>query len=84
MYLVGTFKEVRRPERLVYTWAWESAPEMETIVTIEFRVVQGNTKVIVTQERFPDAEARRQHLVGWEGGLNRLEEVFRREKHGQA
>lgn len=83
MWLTGTFKEIRRPSRLVYTWAWESAPQMETVVTIELREASGATEVLVTQERFPDAEATRQHLVGWEGGFDRLDKIFGREKHGK-
>jgi len=84
MYLAGTFKEIKRPERLVYTWAWESAPQMQTLVTIELREAGGDTEVVVTQERFRDDESRRQHLVGWEGGFDRLEKIFRREKHGKS
>lgn len=84
MYLAGTFREITRPERLVYTWAWESAPEMESIVTVEFREVDGDTEVIVTQEPFPNDEARQQHAYGWEGGLDRLTEVLRRDTHGKA
>ncbi len=84
MYLVGTFREIKRPDRLVYTWAWESAPEMETIVTVEFRDVEGDTEITVTQEPFPDDEARQQHRYGWEGGLDRLTEILRREKSGKA
>jgi uncharacterized protein YndB with AHSA1/START domain len=84
MYLVGTFREVKRPERLVYTWAWEGAPpESETVVTIEFREAEGDTEVLITQEPFNSDEARQQHVFGWEGGLDRLTEIFRREKRGK-
>jgi len=81
MYLVGTFREVKRPERLVYTWAWEQQPAMETVVTIEFNEAEGDTEVVVTQERFPDEGTRQQHGFGWEGGLDRLQEIFRRKQH---
>lgn len=84
MFLVGTFREIKRPERLVYTWAWENAPELATVVTIEFREAEGDTEVVVTQEPFPSDEVRQQHVFGWEGGLDRLSEVLRREKHGEA
>jgi uncharacterized protein YndB with AHSA1/START domain len=83
-YLTGSFKEVNPPRRLVYTWAWESMPEFETLVTIEFREAEGDTEVVITQERFSNDEVRQQHAVGWIGGLDRLSEIFRREKHGKA
>lgn len=84
IYLVGTFREIRPPDRLVYTWAWESAPEQETMVTVEFRDAEGDTEVTVMQEPFPNDEARQQHRYGWEGGLDRLTEILRREAHGKA
>ena len=37
-YLSGIGRQVRPPERLVYTWRWEAQPEpRETLVTVEFR-----------------------------------------------
>jgi uncharacterized protein YndB with AHSA1/START domain len=83
MFLVGTFREIKRPERLVYTWAWEGAP-VETVVTIDFREAEGDTEVVITQEPFRSDEERQQHVFGWEGGLDRLTEILRREKHGEA
>jgi uncharacterized protein YndB with AHSA1/START domain len=33
----GVYREVRPPERLVYSWAWEDKPERgDTVVTVEF------------------------------------------------
>ena len=28
-YLTGVFREVRAPEKLVYTWRWEAEPDKE-------------------------------------------------------
>lgn len=84
LYLVGTFREIKRPERLVYTWSWEGAPGAETIVTVEFFEAEGDTEVVVTQEPFPDAAERDQHRYGWDGGLDRLTEIVRRETRGKA
>jgi uncharacterized protein YndB with AHSA1/START domain len=76
-YLSGTYREVRAPERLVYTWRWER-PEMdvgETLVTVEFHDLGGATEVIVTHELFPDEAARDRHQEGWSGCLARLGET---------
>lgn len=84
MYLVGTYREIMPPERLVYTWAWEGAPAgSETVVTIEFREAEGDTEVVITQEPFGSEEDRQQHVFGWKGGSDRLTEILRREKHGE-
>jgi uncharacterized protein YndB with AHSA1/START domain len=83
MYLRGTFKQITRPQRLVYTWAWEAMPQMETLVTIDFNEAEGDTEVVLTQEPFPNADAVHQHDQGWQAGLDKLEQVLRREKRGK-
>ncbi|MGH7408469.1 MAG: SRPBCC family protein, partial [Candidatus Methylomirabilales bacterium] len=58
-YLAGTFREVRPPERLVYTWVWEGSPELgETLVTVEFRTRGKATEIRLTHELFPTAKVR--------------------------
>ena len=73
-YLGGVFREVRPPERLVYTWKWEEDTETtgETLVTVEFRDLGARTEVVLTHERFPDAGAVARHEDGWSGCLVRL------------
>ena len=74
-YLGGEFREIRPPERLVYTWQWEGDP-LETLVTVEFKDLGARTEVILTHERFPDAEAVARHTDGWNGCLLRLTELL--------
>ena len=72
-YLRGTYREVRPPERLVYTWRWEAEPELgETLVTVEFLARGGSTEVVLTHELFPSKEARDGHSRGWNSSLDRL------------
>lgn len=73
-YLLGAFREVTAPERLVYTWSWEGAhAEMgETLVTVEFRTAGQSTEVILTHELFPDEATRDEHVKGWSSCLDRL------------
>jgi uncharacterized protein YndB with AHSA1/START domain len=72
--LTGTYREVRPPERLVYTWRWEGTREggRETLVTVEFRDLGAATEVTVVHELFPDAAACARHRDGWSGCLDRL------------
>ena len=70
--VVGTYQEVRAPEKLVYTWSWEQGETRDTLVTVEFRDLGGSTEVSVTHERFPNEEARGMHEQGWTGCLGRL------------
>lgn len=75
--VAGTYREVRKPEKLVYTWTWENEPAMgETLVTVEFRDRGSSTEVILTHELFPNEKAREEHKKGWGGCLDRLEKFL--------
>jgi uncharacterized protein YndB with AHSA1/START domain len=68
----GTYQEVVPNRRLVYTWAWESTPERESRVTVEFRPSGEGTELLLTHDRFFDTEARDKHNHGWQGCLDRF------------
>ena len=76
-YLSGSYREVRRPERLVYTWQWEAEPELgDTLVTVQFHDRGGSTEVVLTHELFPTEKARQEHERGWSGGLDNLVKIL--------
>jgi uncharacterized protein YndB with AHSA1/START domain len=69
----GVYREVKPPEKLVYSWWWEGATQHEeTLVTVEFRDLGGSTELVLTHELFPDEVARDKHTEGWTGCLNGL------------
>jgi uncharacterized protein len=77
--VVGVYREVNRPSRLVYTWNWADSPmnEMgETVVTVDFVDVNGDTEVRLRHEGFPGSEPRDKHNYGWTGCLDKLEKMF--------
>lgn len=72
-YLTGVYREVRPPEKLVYTWVWEGEADLgETLVTVEFRDRGNATEVVLTHELFPNAKVRDDHNKGWSSCLDRL------------
>jgi uncharacterized protein YndB with AHSA1/START domain len=75
MVLGGTYREVEPPERLVYTWKWESGwPDpTELLVTVEFRDLGGRTEVLLTQAGFLDDNGVAANTWGWDSGLDKLE-----------
>ncbi len=78
-HVLGEFREILRPNRLVFTWSWEEPDPhagIETLVTIDFLEERGVTEVAVTHERLPDRETRERHEEGWAGALDRLDEVL--------
>jgi uncharacterized protein YndB with AHSA1/START domain len=69
----GIYRVVQPNERLVFTWAWHSTPERESIVTLEFRAApNGGTDFMLTHEHFFDEKARDSHRSGWSSILDRL------------
>jgi uncharacterized protein YndB with AHSA1/START domain len=70
--VAGTYREVRAPERLVFTWAWEEPGATETIVTIDLHERGDSTELVLTHERFTTTEERDNHRRGWVGGLEHL------------
>jgi uncharacterized protein YndB with AHSA1/START domain len=71
----GVYREVVANKKLVYTWAWKTTPERESIVTIELRASGSGTELTLKHEQFADAEARDRHQHGWMGCLVRLEKA---------
>ena len=74
----GVYREVLPNRKLVYTWAWESTPERESLVTVEFRPAGEQTELVIIHTRFFDSEARDRHAHGWNGCLGRFERYVAR------
>ena len=77
----GVYREVKPPERLVFTWQFEKdgsgeeygevePPEM--LVTVEFKARGNQTELILTHEKFASSESRDGHEQGWNRCLNEL------------
>ena len=71
---VGVFKEVKPPERLVYTWDYEKDGsgtefgEVEgktSLITVEFLKRGKGTEFVLTHSRFATVESRDNHAQGW-------------------
>ena len=73
----GTYREVRPPERLVFTWWWEGADFEPSLITVEFRALGQSqfTEVTLTHELLPEKE-REGHRKGWIGCFDMLEKVL--------
>lgn len=69
----GEYQEITKPERLVFTWSWESGIATGTLVTVEFIDKGAETEVQLTHEKLPSTDVRGEHGKGWNGCLGRLE-----------
>ena len=74
---VGTYQEITRPERLVFTWAWEDEADEahtgQTLVTVEFQVHGEETEVVITHTGFANEEGCKGHGEGWRSCLDCLD-----------
>jgi uncharacterized protein YndB with AHSA1/START domain len=68
----GRYREIRRPERLVFTWASNHTGGRETLVTVELRSRGADTELTLTHEGLPDDEACRRHEAGWTSIVEKL------------
>ncbi len=71
----GVFREVRAPERLAFTFAWDEEGErgLETLVTIDFHELAGDrTRMEFRQTPFQSDNERDGHIYGWNSAFDRL------------
>jgi uncharacterized protein YndB with AHSA1/START domain len=73
----GEYRVIERNSKLVFTWLSDFTHGIETLVTVDFNVLDAGTEIVVTHERLPDHEAGLAHARGWTAGLQRLEELSR-------
>ena len=75
----GEFSEVRPPERLAYTWAWDDGPDAamagseSSLVVVEFLEDGDGTLVKLTHSGFASDEIREMHAQGWAAVMANLE-----------
>jgi uncharacterized protein YndB with AHSA1/START domain len=69
----GVYREVVPDRRLVFTWAWHSTPERESLVTISIKSEGTGTLLTFLHEQFADETARDNHARGWTELLGKLE-----------
>jgi uncharacterized protein YndB with AHSA1/START domain len=76
----GTYREIDRPCRLVFTWSSPATRFRDSIVTVTFQPSSnGSTMVEIHQVGLPDEEARASHHAGWSDVLRE----FGRTTHSQ-
>ena len=69
----GVYREVVPNQRLVFSWAWHSTPERESLVTVTLKPDGAGTLLTLSHEKFFDQAAADGHRNGWTGSLDRLE-----------
>jgi uncharacterized protein YndB with AHSA1/START domain len=73
----GVYREVVPNQKLVFTWAWRSTPERESLVTVALKRDGDGTLLTLLHEQFFDEAARDRHGRGWNETLEKLESYVR-------
>jgi uncharacterized protein YndB with AHSA1/START domain len=60
----GVYQVVEPPSKLVFTWSREE-DEAPTLVTVEFVALGDESELVLTHERFQDAEVMKRYQGGW-------------------
>jgi uncharacterized protein YndB with AHSA1/START domain len=69
----GVYREVVPNQKLVFSWAWHSTPERESLVTVSIRPDGAGSLMVFTHEQFFDETARDNHAKGWNELFEQLE-----------
>lgn len=69
----GVYREVVPNHQLVFTWAWHTTPERESLVRVIIRPDGDGSMLTLHHEQFFDQAARDGHERGWTGTLEKLE-----------
>jgi uncharacterized protein YndB with AHSA1/START domain len=74
----GTFVEIARPRRLVFTWTWDDDGQDARAQIVEVDLSDpgdGTTQVVLTNRGLDD-DAKEGHREGWQASFDNLDEVL--------
>jgi uncharacterized protein YndB with AHSA1/START domain len=68
----GTYVEIDRPRKLVFTWMSPLTNNVNTLVTLELNPRGDETDLVLTHERLPTQAIHEGHTKGWGNILDHL------------
>lgn len=73
----GTYREIDRPHRLVFTWSSPATGFRDSIVTVTFSSLSSDSTLVeIHQVGLPDEEAQAGHHQGWSDALRELDRTI--------
>jgi uncharacterized protein YndB with AHSA1/START domain len=68
----GTYVQIDRPHKLVFTWIGPLTSDVNTLVTVELTPRGDETDLVLTHERLPTSAICEGHTKGWGNILDHL------------
>ena len=68
----GTYVQIDRPRKLVFTWIGPLTNHVTTLVTVELIPIGDQTEIVLTHERLPTPAMHEGHTKGWGHILDHL------------
>lgn len=68
----GVYRELVPDRKIVFSWAWKSTPDRESVVTVALRPLDTGTEMKLTHEQFFDQATCDHHHQGWERCFEKL------------
>lgn len=84
MVHTGTYREIDRPRRLVFTWSSPATRFRDSIVTVTFQPSSASTVVEIHQVGLPDEAAQASHHAGWSDALRELDRIAHAETRAES
>jgi uncharacterized protein YndB with AHSA1/START domain len=74
--MTGAYRVVEPGRQLVWETVWITFPERPSVVTVDFRAIDGGTELTVHHAQLHDEEVRDSHVQGWNGTLDKLQTLL--------
>ena len=72
----GVYREMVPNQLLVFSWAWHTTPERESLVTVSLKLDGEGTLLTLTHEQLFHQAARDGHERCWNSALDKLQNSF--------